>query len=432
MVAQVLCAFLLALGFTSAQYEESIEHLVSETYDVLKDERSNTQMYEQMLQEVPKVDGGQAMFQGDMLMTERDLQEMYALAPARSITWPGGIVPYKISDSSQGDAALIRRAVAHWMNNSCLMFKELQQDDTTTDFILFVKARGCWSRFGHVGSLQHISIGDGCETLATVVHEIGHAVGFLHEQSRADRNRFVVVNYGNILEGLRSQFDPDQAKRDYGARYDYQSVMHYSPTAFAASPEMKTLSPVNPLLTPLIRRKDGLTFRDRKKANFLYECDAACTNKPNCQNEGFVDNTCKCVCPPNTSGEKCETIRKTYYPRPTCGGRVIRERRIQSPGYPNAQMPNQGVCVWWIQAPRGMKVQLTFQGFDLYDRIRKFCIYDRLELRLQSLYTGQTYCGSEIKPGNTVTSVSRDLVIEYRPYAAFKRGFTTDVTFVPV
>lgn len=340
-------------------------------------------------------------------------------------------MPYKISESSRNEADLIRRAIAHWMNNTCLMFRELQQDDTTTDFILFVRGQGCWSRFGHIGSIQHISIGEGCERLPTVVHEIGHAVGFLHEQSRADRNRFVVVNYGNILDGLRSQFDPDQRKRQYGARYDYTSVMHYSPTAFAASPDMKTITPVNPLLAPLIQRQNGLTFRDRSKANFLYQCDAACTNKPQCRNEGFVDQSCKCVCPPNTEGELCETQRRPYYTRPNCGGRVIRARTIRSPGHPSRQRPDDGVCVWWIQAPPNRKVQLTFRDFELYGRVRTYCIYDRFEIRLQSLYMGQTFCGKEIKPGNVVTSVGRDAIIEYRPYTSFRRGFAVEVKFVP-
>lgn len=432
MIPKTTTLLFALLGLACAQYEESIEHLVPEQPEVNQDIREKSEMYQQMLYEVPKLDGGQAMFQGDMLMTERDLLDMYALVPSRNITWPGGIVPYKISESSANEADLIRQGVAHWMNNSCLMFRELEKDDTTTDFILFIRGAGCWSRFGHIGSLQPISIGYNCETLGTVVHEIGHAIGFVHEQSRADRNRYVVVNYPNIVEGRRSQFDPDQTKREYGARYDYTSVMHYSPTAFAASPEMKTLSPVNPLLAPLIRRQNGLTFRDRRKANFLYRCDAACTSRPVCANEGFVDHTCKCVCPPNTEGERCERLRRSYYSRPNCGGRVIREKTISSPGYPKSQRPQDGVCVWWIQAPPNNKVQLTFRAFDLYSRVRKLCIYDRFEIRLQSLYLGQTFCSDEIKPGNVVTSVGRNVVIEYRPYTTFKRGFSAEVKFVPV
>ncbi|KAL3211776.1 hypothetical protein MRX96_051980 [Rhipicephalus microplus] len=39
---------------------------------------------------------------------------------------------------------------------------------------------------------------------------------------------------------------------------------------------------------------------------------------------------------------------------------------------------------------------------------------------------------TEIKPGNVVTSVGRNVVIEYRPYTTFKRGFSAEVKFVPL
>ncbi|XP_037281057.2 protein SpAN [Rhipicephalus microplus] len=420
------------LGLTCAQYEESIEHLVSGQPEVLQEQKEKSEMFERMWQDVQKMDGGEAMYQGDMMMTKSDLMDMYAMSPTKNETWPGGMVPYKIHESLSDEAHLIRQGIAHWMKNTCLVFRELEKDEITTDYILFFKGEGCWSRFGYKGSVQEISIGEGCEKLGTVVHEIGHAIGFIHEQSRADRDRYVVVKYANILKGEHSQFDPDQRGREYGAVYDYTSVMHYSPTAFAVSPGVKTLSPVNPLLAPLIRRRDELTFRDRRKANFLYRCDAACKSRPVCENEGFVDHTCKCVCPPNTKGERCQKWRHSYYPRTKCGRRVIREQTISSPGYPKMQIPEVGTCVWWIQAPRNKTVQLTFRGFDLYGRVSGFCTRDWFEIRLKSLYMGQTFCSDEMKPGKVVTSVGRNVIIEYRPYAWFKRGFSLQVKFVPV
>lgn len=33
------------------------------------------------------------------------------------------------------------------------------------------------------------------------MHEIMHALGIFHEQSRADRDRFVKVNWENIIKG---------------------------------------------------------------------------------------------------------------------------------------------------------------------------------------------------------------------------------------
>lgn len=49
---------------------------------------------------------------------------------------------------------------------------------------------------------QKLSLGNGCNSTATAMHELLHALGFWHEQARADRNLYVEVMWENILEGL--------------------------------------------------------------------------------------------------------------------------------------------------------------------------------------------------------------------------------------
>ena len=61
----------------------------------------------------------------------------------------------------------------------------------------------CWSEVGRQPSrAQDLSIGSNCDTVATVEHELMHALGFWHEQSRYDRDNYITINWKNIEAGL--------------------------------------------------------------------------------------------------------------------------------------------------------------------------------------------------------------------------------------
>lgn len=67
----------------------------------------------------------------------------------------------------------------------------------------------CWSAVGRSywldGVGQELSLGSGCDNVGTAIHEIMHALGFWHEQSRPDRNQYVEVLWENIVEGAQLQ-----------------------------------------------------------------------------------------------------------------------------------------------------------------------------------------------------------------------------------
>lgn len=67
----------------------------------------------------------------------------------------------------------------------------------TSKIRVFVE-NGCWSYVGRLGKQQDLSLGEGCESVGTAAHELGHALGFYHTMSRHDRDQYVTVNYVNI------------------------------------------------------------------------------------------------------------------------------------------------------------------------------------------------------------------------------------------
>lgn len=64
----------------------------------------------------------------------------------------------------------------------------------------------CWSYVGDDGKGQDVSIGAGCDTKAIVEHELLHALGFYHEQSRSDRDDYVKIWWDQIEEGEADLF----------------------------------------------------------------------------------------------------------------------------------------------------------------------------------------------------------------------------------
>lgn len=65
------------------------------------------------------------------------------------------------------------------------------------------KNTGCWSSVGRIGGKQVVNLQSSyCITsFGTILHELNHAAGFEHEQSRSDRDAFVRIRWDKIPDG---------------------------------------------------------------------------------------------------------------------------------------------------------------------------------------------------------------------------------------
>lgn len=171
-----------------------------------------------------------ALFEGDIVLGELDVVRSAADSRGLGIfgdefRWPDGIIPYVTQEVVR---ARTEAAIAHWQAHTPIRFKLREGEE---DFISFESRQGCWSKVGCHGGKQVISLGVGCST-GSAIHEIGHALGLWHEQSRSDRDNFVEIIIENVKPKARHNFDKHiQDGIDLG-EYDFNSIMHYPATAF--------------------------------------------------------------------------------------------------------------------------------------------------------------------------------------------------------
>ena len=165
-------------------------------------------------------------------------------------TYPGTNlrVPYRMKtvDFSESEMNTIRESLYAMSGylDGCIDF----YDDTTTEaydskYILIRNTNeqgehdpGCWSSLGYTNpaTYQSLNLGHGCVHTSTIQHEFMHALGFLHEQSRPDRDQHIDILWHNIIPDMHSQFwkMQDDDWQDLQEAYDLKSVMHYEGWSF--------------------------------------------------------------------------------------------------------------------------------------------------------------------------------------------------------
>ncbi|XP_006099781.1 meprin A subunit alpha [Myotis lucifugus] len=219
---------------------------------------------------------GLDLFQGDILLrnSRNGLRD-----PNARWKFP---IPYILADNLELNAkGAILYAFEMFRLRSCVDFKPYEGESS---YIIFQQFEGCWSEVGdqHVG--QNLSIGQRCDHKAIIQHEILHALGFYHEQSRTDRDDYVEIWWDEVIPGHQHNFNTyeDSFITDLNTPYDYESLMHYAPFSFNKNESVPTITTKIPEFNSIIGQRLDFSPIDLERLNRMYNCTTTHTLLDHC------------------------------------------------------------------------------------------------------------------------------------------------------
>ncbi|XP_055340368.1 zinc metalloproteinase nas-4-like isoform X2 [Paramacrobiotus metropolitanus] len=172
--------------------------------------------------------------------------------------WPSRTaIPYYISsdfEKSQREVILKALLKIERMTKGCIAFKVRQYE---FDYIYFIPSYSgrCSSDVGRTA----------------IQTRVLHALGFDHEQKRADRDQFVDVRSDNIKSGFAHEYQINASVHTLGTKYDYHSITHYGPFSGAIVDSSPVMVSKKGLIVRMGQRQ-RLSPTDVAKIMLAYNC----------------------------------------------------------------------------------------------------------------------------------------------------------------
>jgi len=188
------------------------------------------------------------LYQGDISISKDKLTDDMsrgAFSYSNNL-WPGGIIPFFIDTAMTEDQReSILEAVGHWNENvSSIHLIEMSShpiecpdppecpgcEPDCIKFTFGETPRVYSSDVGMTGGIQKINLLNHTLSIASIVHEIGHAVGLKHEHTRSDRDAYIRLHRNNWVDpDIDFSTNMNMSIGPLVGEFDFESIMLYSP-----------------------------------------------------------------------------------------------------------------------------------------------------------------------------------------------------------
>ncbi|XP_064639272.1 uncharacterized protein LOC135494889 [Lineus longissimus] len=239
-----------------------------------------------------------------------------------------------------------------------------------------------------------VLIGD--DTTATAVNAMHvlnltvTAFGLLYEDRSPDRNHYIKAASGRFEDAEYPSADIQHVDQ---VPYDVSSFLHKNKFGLyqnKTGTKVK-LQPLFPMLqhekydnlgmgARLAREGNYLSFRDVKTLSSHFECenvDSLCA-LTDCDNGGYVDASCECICPRGLNGTTCQMVAKKNLLPSTCGNVTKATQTLKTvlaPHFPDDYTTGEN-CFWLIKSTNTKRrVMFNLELFNSSCDTSKLTIY---------------------------------------------------------